>query len=268
MGCEQYNELICAVLDGEASVEEREALFSHMEECDECRALFDRFRVVSREMQNMEVNPPEFLVSGILYKIGLEGQQKRRPFAFGRFTALAAAVVLVLFIGRSVLPRLTGAEADTANETMSVKTLTETYSGTADGGEDVALELTNGDTVADAPLPESAPADTPAPDNELVSGQLAAEPVYDAAAELESWETADQTSYYCACILVDVQPAELDTEAELIDYQTNKRTYRANRSLVFSFEQKYQIQDVHFDDMMSEDAIIVLYFSEGGPIDG
>ncbi len=53
--CEQNEERLSALLDGELSAEEQQLLAQHLEECENCRALKDRFARINRAI---EANPP------------------------------------------------------------------------------------------------------------------------------------------------------------------------------------------------------------------
>lgn len=98
-GCDKYQELISAMLDGELEEAAAAELHAHMQHCDDCRSLYEAFADVSAAMQeDLMEEPPEKLAQGVMYKIGLEEKEgSKRPFAFGRFTLIAACLAVVVF---------------------------------------------------------------------------------------------------------------------------------------------------------------------------
>lgn len=97
---EHYKLLVSAVIDGEATDEERAELAAHIAECPECAALLEAYSAVGAELAD-EVEPPAKLAEGIMYRV--RNEKKKRRFAFGRFTAIAAAAIVIIFAGRFAL---------------------------------------------------------------------------------------------------------------------------------------------------------------------
>ncbi len=96
--CQKYIEMISAMVDGELTAEQEAELRTHIDRCWECAKVYDAFMGISDVLADDMVAPPETLAKGIMYKINLnkKGGASRR-FAVGRFTAIAACLVLVLF---------------------------------------------------------------------------------------------------------------------------------------------------------------------------
>lgn len=92
--CEKYTELMSQLLDGELSAEQESELRTHIASCESCRKVFDAFTSVSEALSDELVEPPEMLTKGVLFKI--KNQKKHRRFAYGKFTALAACLALIL----------------------------------------------------------------------------------------------------------------------------------------------------------------------------
>lgn len=111
MNCEDVYTLLSAKLDGALSASEEEHLNAHLENCAECRRLYEAMFEIEEETQKLTQPAPEGLKRGVMYRIRQEngaGTKKRRFFGFGFGTGLgAAAAVLVLLIGTGVirLPR-------------------------------------------------------------------------------------------------------------------------------------------------------------------
>ena len=92
--CEKYTELMSQMLDGELTAEQASELRTHIASCENCRRVFDAFAGVSEALSDGLAEPPEMLTKGVLFKI--KNQKKHRRFAYGKFTALAACLALIL----------------------------------------------------------------------------------------------------------------------------------------------------------------------------
>lgn len=100
---EHYKLLVSAVIDGEATDDERAELAKHIAECPECAALLEAYSAVGAELAD-GVEPPAKLAEGIMYRV--KNEKKKRRFAFGRFTAIAAAAIVIVVAGRFALSGL------------------------------------------------------------------------------------------------------------------------------------------------------------------
>ena len=109
MNCEDVYTLLSAKLDGALSAPEEEQLAAHLENCADCRRLYEAMFEIEEKTKELAQLAPEGLKRGVMYRIRQEngaGTKKRRFFGFG--TGLGAvAAVLVLLIGTGVvrLPR-------------------------------------------------------------------------------------------------------------------------------------------------------------------
>lgn len=98
--CEKYIEMICGLADGELTAEQEAELRAHLDACQDCKRLYDAVTNISGALSEDLVEPPEALAQGIMFKIRSKGGAgKAHRFAFGRFTALAACIALVLLAG-------------------------------------------------------------------------------------------------------------------------------------------------------------------------
>lgn len=96
--CEKYIMMISSLADCELSPDEEAELRTHMESCDNCRRIYETFKGISGAISDDLVKPPESLSKGIMYRIETQGKSKKpRFFAFGRFTGIAACLILILF---------------------------------------------------------------------------------------------------------------------------------------------------------------------------
>ncbi len=103
--CSKYDTMLSAYLDGELGEAELGELEEHLGSCRECRKYLALLKSVKEGLKEDLPDPPETLREGIAYKLSLETRRQKLYFgAFGRWTAIAAVLCLVLF---GVL-RLTG----------------------------------------------------------------------------------------------------------------------------------------------------------------
>ncbi len=96
--CEKYIELISSMVDGELTNEQETELRTHMENCDECKRVYNAFVGISGAISENMVEPPEMLAESVMHKIGQKNKGAfNGRFVFGRFTAIAACFVLIMF---------------------------------------------------------------------------------------------------------------------------------------------------------------------------
>ena len=108
MSCTDYEEQINLLIDGGLEESRHSALYSHLEECSECRSLFDGILRVRQTLKSDRPPFPEELDSAVLAAISGDGSANHR--LLGRPLRvplpLAAAAVIVLaaaafFLGRT-----------------------------------------------------------------------------------------------------------------------------------------------------------------------
>lgn len=96
--CSKYLDMISASLDGELCETDNAALHAHMDGCPDCKRVYNAFREIGDSLREELVQPPEMLSKGVMYKIRkMESGGSNKRFAFGRFTAIAACLAVVLF---------------------------------------------------------------------------------------------------------------------------------------------------------------------------
>ena len=139
--CEQYQELISRLVDGEISRDEREALMEHMNSCSRCNAMYAVFLDLSDLLSQEEKPLPEGLHENIMAGVRRSAviKKNRRLRRFGLSTALSAAACAVL-----VLFAATGFNPSKRAESVSVR------------GQEAAVQL------APAPAADTAPVNSAA----------------------------------------------------------------------------------------------------------
>ena len=77
MNCEQMLELLSARLDGELNQAEEQAVQAHLEQCPECRALWEQLSALQFSLEDLEILPaPEEFAQGVMARVR---QESRRP---------------------------------------------------------------------------------------------------------------------------------------------------------------------------------------------
>ncbi len=165
---EYYRMLVSAAVDGEATEAELKELEEHIAGCPECAALLEAYKAVGAELAD-EAEPPAKLAEGVMYRV--KNEKKKRRFAFGRFTAIAAAAIVIIFAGRFALGGLFRAGSAAPKD-----------AGTPEAPS--AVESAQND-VSRGPLA------TRAPEGSLAADAPAAPDHYDNAAEPSSSEETD-----------------------------------------------------------------------------
>jgi hypothetical protein len=119
--CDKYLDMISSYVDGELSEEEKAELLAHVERCPSCRSILHAYETIAQETGELLSDPPAELKERVMAQIGETGgrQRKNRRFVFGRYTALAACLALILL----VLPRLSnfGCSSSTTYDLAEIK---------------------------------------------------------------------------------------------------------------------------------------------------
>lgn len=99
--CERFEERISALLDGELSAEEEAELRAHLEQCPDCRAIYEAFAAVGEAVRAQEV--PATLHAGIMSKVRDAQKAHHTQGVLIRLRPiLAAAACLVVLVGTTL----------------------------------------------------------------------------------------------------------------------------------------------------------------------
>ena len=99
MGCEYYLDLIRCEADGELPESERAALRAHLAECEGCRRFAAALRAIHEGIAE-EAEVPEGFAKSVMAKLPTK---KKNVISFRRWGSVAAAAVLVIVLGSTVL---------------------------------------------------------------------------------------------------------------------------------------------------------------------
>ena len=114
--CEEYQELIGMMLDGELQEADRAAVEAHIAACDDCRAMYEAFSAIGGAMELEEVS--DTCHAAIMKRVEIAVKAKRTQGTLVRLrhymTAAACLVVVVgtvLALKNTLLPRRSETEA-------------------------------------------------------------------------------------------------------------------------------------------------------------
>lgn len=144
MQCNEFRELLSAWLDGELSEEESAGLAEHLAVCHECSECLAEYRQISSAVSSLAVEPPENLASGIMYRVSLE-TKKGGGRRFGRFTAIAAVIALLLITAASFKGLIPGLEINTTSSALSESPEAQATAAPAGESEDAPVLRSGGE---------------------------------------------------------------------------------------------------------------------------
>lgn len=104
--CLEYLELMNAVLDGEATEEERARLEAHLGDCPACAALYADLAALRAGAEALVVPAPEGLADSVMEQV--RAPRQNRPVRRWRGVAALAAVCAVALLGAGSLNYLSG----------------------------------------------------------------------------------------------------------------------------------------------------------------
>ena len=165
-GCNKYienTELISRLTDGDLDPEEEALLRAHMAGCEDCRKVYEAFTGISDAISDDIVTPPDSLSRGIMYKIDLQKQEQSRGrlrrFGWGKYTAIAAALAVVIFAA-SRTGLFSGSGRTSSVTEDSAPAVAEVMEESTYGAPDA--ESSDSDTAAAEPEPAEKAEEAPA----------------------------------------------------------------------------------------------------------
>lgn len=103
MNCEQAAELMSAMLDGELTPQEQQALSAHLAQCEQCRALLEALRAADAAFKNEQSEPPACLREHVMAQIHRQSAQSKRRSVRNRVLGALAVAAAAAFILLSAL---------------------------------------------------------------------------------------------------------------------------------------------------------------------
>lgn len=172
MTCEKAWPLLSGHMDGENTPEEEEKLRAHLSICPACKELLEAYEGVDRQVAKLNVEAPEGLKEGVMYRIQTQKQpqKKKRKWFIGPGTAVGVvAAILVLLVGTGKV-QMPGLKANTTDAGVQPASQAATTAAVIEDDKQAQPEALDGYNAqpeqmlqavsADALLPTSA-ADSP-----------------------------------------------------------------------------------------------------------
>ncbi|MCL1806117.1 MAG: zf-HC2 domain-containing protein [Oscillospiraceae bacterium] len=127
-------EAIVAFIDGELPLPDAARLREHLKECPSCGALYEDLTAMQDGFQAMEVEPPDTLARGVVYKMSLGDDPPRKSRVLRSLFAVAACVAAVLLITRT-MNILTIYNSDKADESKALLEMADAGKAEPENGE-------------------------------------------------------------------------------------------------------------------------------------
>ena len=100
--CQEYEALISAAADGEATEAECRALMEHLSRCESCREAYTQSMLLHDAFSGWEEKAPESLRTSVMEQVRKEPRQKKRPRRSWMPLMAAAACLALIVVGFQV----------------------------------------------------------------------------------------------------------------------------------------------------------------------
>lgn len=100
--CQEYEALISAVADGEATDAERRALMEHLSRCERCRETYTQTLLLHDAFSQWEEEAPEGLLPAVMDQVRREPRQRKRHRRSWMPLMAAAACLALIIVGFQV----------------------------------------------------------------------------------------------------------------------------------------------------------------------
>lgn len=97
--CKEYEALISAAVDGEATEAERRALMEHLSRCEGCRETYTQTLLLRDAFSDWEEEAPESLLPSVMEQVRREPRQKKRRRRSWMPLMAAAACLALIVVG-------------------------------------------------------------------------------------------------------------------------------------------------------------------------
>ncbi len=117
--CNEYSELISAFIDNEISDAEAETLKAHLATCHDCRAYLLYLEKIHTEAAALAEDVPDGFSSRVMNSI-MASEKAQKSFSLSRFkfTAIAAAIILLVFAAGRLESFFPSVAEDLSNDTV------------------------------------------------------------------------------------------------------------------------------------------------------
>ena len=96
MNCNEVKKELSALIDGEVGNEEKEALLSHIAECESCKKEYDDLQELKKEFAKLDLQLKSALSESVMQKIISENIPKKKTPFLMRHIGVASAILLII----------------------------------------------------------------------------------------------------------------------------------------------------------------------------
>ncbi len=278
--CTKFQELISSAVDNEISDADKEALEAHLAECETCRRVYEAFSAISGAAADSLAEVPKNFKENTMSLVMSEASRprgvKRFLNLYGRYTAIAAVLAILIIGGRSVTGNMfrMGSAAPVAAESASADM------AKADAGGAPLLTNVNNSASADA---NSAPVPMPAEEEKSIAPAAAAgleesliandsfdyvtsesPAFYDASKTARKAPTHESLGYsqsFCAICYVEGELPYQLAELEPVRSEKGEVHYEIGSELFVELTAENAFSEIYFEDDAAETALVI-YTSE------
>lgn len=206
-GCERYELMISALLDGELDEREKAELSAHIAGCEHCAAMAAAFAAVSGTLAESFEEPPGRLHGEVMEKIGDAARVKRGQNRFMRLRPIIAAAACIAVVVVTLLAanhgirgaENTGVASGNNTEVLTTESEAPAYVGGAEGSAATSRSAGAGGENGDA-APMEVPVPIPASNTDpagmaMDDGALGAKSVADTMDTATAEETAAESEF-------------------------------------------------------------------------
>ncbi len=276
--CTKFQELISSAVDNEISDADKEALEAHLAECEACRRVYEAFSAISGAAADSLAEVPKNFKENTMSLVMSEASRpkgvKRFLNLYGRYTALAAVLAVIIIGGKSV----TGNMFRMGNSAPPPAADTASAEAVMDGGDSSMLssrgnansiaaenKLAALDGVAETENDiEIAPAAAGA-EYDYATNENSYTPSFDAPSFVDSnavkkplnhEELGYERSFCAICTIEGVLPAQL-AELEPVRSEGGEAHYEISVELFYELEAEGVFTSIFYEDGAAETALVV-----------
>lgn len=276
--CLKFQELISSAVDNEISSADKQALEAHLAQCESCRRVYDAFSAISGAAAESLAEVPENFKENTMSLVMSEASRpkgvKRFLNLYGRYTALAAVLAVIIIGGKSLTGDMfrmgNSAPAPDANTSSAEAVMDEADSSmlmSRGNANSIAAEekLAALDGVAETENDiEIAPAAAGA-EYDYATNENSYTPSFDAPSLADSSavkkplnheELGYEQSFCAICTAEGELPAQL-AELEPVRSEGGEAHYEISVELFYELEAEGVFTSIFYEDGAAETALVV-----------
>lgn len=276
--CTKFQELISSAVDNEISDADKEALEAHLAECEACRRVYEAFSAISGAAADSLAEVPKNFKENTMSLVMSEASRpkgvKRFLNLYGRYTALAAVLAVIIIGGKSVtgnMFRMGNSAPPPAADTASAEAVMDggdpSMPSSRGNANSIAAEnkLVELDEAAEADNDmETAPAAAGA-EYDYVTSENSYKPSFEEPSFVDSNAVKSPLSHedlgyersFCAiCTIEGVLPSQL-AELDPIRSEGGETHYEISVELFYELDAEGAFSSIFYEDGTAETALVI-----------